>query len=78
MFLGHVRGVVAEGHLDETFVDAGPDQCSPPELYTYGGLIAHVLTFAALGGRSSSVPSRQRAFRDLGYGDPRKWVTEPV
>jgi AraC family transcriptional regulator len=74
-FLGHVRDVVSEGRLDETFVDA---HCSPPEVYTYGGLIAHVLTFAAhrrtlvVGALASAGVS------DLGYGDPRKWVAEPV
>ena len=43
-FLGQVREVVDEGRLDETFVDA---ICEPPEVFTYGGMIAHVLTFAA-------------------------------
>jgi AraC-like DNA-binding protein len=74
-FLGHVRNVVSEGRLDETFVDA---HCSPPELYTYGGLIAHVLTFAAYR-RSLVVGALTSAgVSDLGYGDPRKWVAEPV
>jgi AraC-like DNA-binding protein len=74
-FLGHVTDVVSEGRLDETFVDA---HCSPPEVYTYGGLIAHVLTFAAhrrtlvVGALASAGVS------DLGYGDPRKWVAETV
>ena len=59
--------------LDETFVDA---HCSPPEVFTYGGLIAHVLTFAAhrrclvVGALASA------GITDLGYGDPRKWVVE--
>jgi AraC-like DNA-binding protein len=30
--------------FDETFVDA---TCEPPEVFTYGGMVAHVLTFAA-------------------------------
>ncbi|MEJ7628018.1 MAG: AraC family transcriptional regulator [Nocardioidaceae bacterium] len=73
VFLGHVRDVVTDGRLDETFVDAN---CSPPEVFTYGGLIAHVLTFAAhrrtlvVGALASAGVS------DLGYGDPRKWVAE--
>lgn len=72
-FLAEVRRVVDEGRLDETFVNA---ECSPPELYTYGGLIAHVLTFAAhrrvlvLGALESAGVS------DLGSGDPRKWVAD--
>jgi hypothetical protein len=39
-----VRAIVAEGRLDETFVDA---LCDPPQIFTYGGMVAHVLTFAA-------------------------------
>ena len=43
-FLTKVRTVIDEGRLDETFVDA---TCDPPQVFTYGGMIAHVLTFAA-------------------------------
>jgi len=72
-FLDEVRRVVDGDRLDETFIDA---QHEPVETYTYGGLIAHVLTFAAhrrilvLGAlESAGIP-------DLGNGDPRKWVIE--
>ena len=72
-FLAEVRRVVEGGRLDETFVDA---QCEPAHVYTYGGLIAHVLTFAAarrilvLGAlESAGIP-------DLGNGDPRLWVAD--
>ncbi|HSN07364.1 MAG TPA: AraC family transcriptional regulator, partial [Candidatus Angelobacter sp.] len=40
-FLAHVREVVDTGRLDDTFIDA---LCDPPEVFTYGGMIAHVLT----------------------------------
>ncbi|HLA65563.1 MAG TPA: AraC family transcriptional regulator [Candidatus Saccharimonadales bacterium] len=72
-FLAEVRQVVEEGRLDETFVDA---ECEPPEVFTYGGLIAHVLTFAAhrrllvLGAMASA------GITDLGSGDPRNWVAD--
>ena len=72
-FLAEVRRVTSENRLDETFIDA---HCSPPEIFTYGGLIAHVLTFAAhrrvmvLGALESA------GISDLGAGDPRKWVAE--
>ena len=76
VFLGHISLVVSEGRLDETFVDAGPSQDQPPELYTYGGLIAHVLTFAAYR-RTLVVGALAHAgIPDLGYGDPRMWVAE--
>jgi AraC-like DNA-binding protein len=72
-FLSQVRSIVDEGRLDETFIDA---VCDPPEVFTYGGMIAHVLTFAAhrrtlvLGAlESAGVP-------DLGAGDPMHWVAE--
>jgi AraC-like DNA-binding protein len=72
-FLAEVREVVDEGRLDETFVDA---HCEPAEVFTYGGLIAHVLTFAAhrrllvLGALESA------GITDLGNGDPREWVAQ--
>ena len=40
-----VIGPVAEGRGDETFVDA---VCDPTETFSYGGIAAHVLTFAAV------------------------------
>jgi AraC family transcriptional regulator len=75
IFLGHVRDVVSEGHLDDTFVDA---HCSPPEVYTYGGLIAHVLTFAAHRRTLVVGALASAGVGDLGYGDPRTWVAEGV
>ncbi len=74
-FLEEVRRVVTEDRLDETFIDAHRE---PVEVFTYGGLIAHVLTFAAhrrllvLGALESAGNTA------LGYGDPRKWVAEAV
>ena len=72
-FLAEVRRVVEGGRLDETFIDAQGDEV---EVFTYGGLIAHVLTFAAhrrvlvLGAlETAGIP-------DLGNGDPRLWVAE--
>ena len=74
-FFEEVRRVVTEDRLDETFIDAHRE---PVEVFTYGGLIAHVLTFAAhrrllvLGALESAGKTT------LGYGDPRKWVAEGV
>jgi hypothetical protein len=72
-FLAEVKRVAEGGRLDETFIDAS---CQPPEVFTYGGLIAHVLSFAAhrrlvvLGALDSA------GVTVLGYGDPRLWVAE--
>jgi AraC family transcriptional regulator len=72
-FLGEIRRVIDERRLDETFVDA---QCEPAEIFTYGGLIAHVLTFAAFR-RLLVLGALYRAgITDLEAGDPRKWVAE--
>ena len=72
-FLAEVKRVAEGGRLDETFIDA---LCEPAEVFTYGGLIAHVLTFAAhrrllvLGALESA------GITDLGNGDPRLWVAD--
>jgi AraC family transcriptional regulator len=72
-FVAQVRAVAEEGRIDETFVDA---TCDPPYVATYGGMVAHVLTFAAhrrllvLGALSDA------GIKDLGAGDPLSWVAE--
>ena len=72
-FEAEVKTVIDEGRLGDTFVDA---TCDPPEVFIYGGMIAHVLTFAAhrrtlvLGALASA------GVTDLGAGDPGKWVAE--
>jgi len=74
-YLAHVREVCEAGRLDETFVDA---ICEPPHVFTYGGMIAHVLTFAAYR-RTLAVQALDAAgVTDLGWGDPMRWVAEPA
>jgi hypothetical protein len=74
-FLTQVRTVCDEGRLDETFVDT---LCEPARVFTYGGMIAHVLTFAAHR-RTLAVGALHRfGITDLGDGDPRTWVAEPA
>jgi AraC-like DNA-binding protein len=74
-FLGEVQDVVAGSRLDETFVDA---LCEPAEVFTYGGMIAHVLTFAAHNRTLVVLALKKAGIEDLGWGDPMKWVAEPV
>lgn len=74
-FLDQVRGVVAENRLDDTFVDA---LCEPAEVFTYGGMIAHVLTFAAHRRTLVVLALDNAGIGDLGWGDPMKWVAEPA
>lgn len=66
-FLGTLGSVVAEGRLDETFVDA---LCEPPEVFTYGGMIAHVLTVAAHRRTLVALAFEQHGITDLGWGEP--------
>ena len=74
-FLANVQRLIDEGRLDETFVDA---VCDPPEVFTYGGMIAHVLTFAAHR-RTLVVGALHDAdVTDLGAGNPMRWVAEPA
>jgi len=75
LFREKVNGIVEEGRLDETFVDA---ICDPPEVFTYGGMIAHVLTFAAHRRTLVCGALIDAGITDLGAGDPMLWVAEPA
>jgi AraC family transcriptional regulator len=74
-FVARVREITEEGRLDETFVDA---ICDEPEVFTYGGMIAHVLTFAAHRRTLVAGALADAGITDLGAGDPMRWVAEPA
>ena len=74
-FLHNVHEVTEQDRLDDTFVDA---LCQPAEVFTYGGMIAHVLTFAAHRRTLVALALDDAGVRDLGWGDPMRWVAEPV
>jgi len=74
-FLDEVGKIVDEGRLDEAFVDA---VCDRPEVFTYGGMIAHVLTFAAHRRTLVCGALIDAGVTDLGSGDPMHWVAEPA
>ena len=62
---------VRDGRADETFVDA---TCTPPQTFTLGGVLAHVLTFSAVR-RTMAVGALESAgVTDLGVGDPMTYV----
>jgi hypothetical protein len=73
VFLSRVRSAIDERRLDETFVDA---TCDPPEVFTYGGMVAHVLTFAAHRRTLAIGALHSAGITDLGAGDPIRWVAE--
>lgn len=59
------------GRGEETFIDA---MCDPPRTFTYAGLLAHVLTFAAFR-RTLAIGALDSAgIQDLGSGDPMQFV----
>jgi AraC-like DNA-binding protein len=73
VFLGQAREVIESGRLDETFVDA---VCDPPEVFSYGGMLAHVLTFAAHRRTLVLGALHSAGITDLGAGDPMRWVAD--
>ena len=72
-YLSHIRDVADRGRLDDTFVDA---LCEPAEVFTYGGMIAHVLTFAAHRRCLVVMALDKHGISELGWGDPMRWVAE--
>jgi hypothetical protein len=74
-FLSQVREVVEEDRLDDTFVDA---ICEPAHVFTYGGMIAHVVTFAAHRRTLVALALSKHGVDELGWGDPMVWVATPT
>jgi AraC family transcriptional regulator len=72
IFLGHVRDACQRGGLDDTFVDT---TTGTPYFFTYGGMIAHVLTYAAHRRTLVSGALHSAGISDL-EDDPLAW--EPV
>jgi AraC family transcriptional regulator len=62
---------VAAGAGGETFLDA---TCQPPQTFTLGGALAHVLTFAAVRRTLAVGALDSSGIGDLGAGDPMKFV----
>ncbi len=64
---------VAAGAGGETFLDA---TCQPPQVFTLGGVLAHVLTFAAVRRTLAVGALESSGIGDLGAGDPMRFVGE--
>jgi AraC family transcriptional regulator len=58
------------GSWDDGFVDA---TCRPPEAFTYGGMLNHVMTFSAYRRTLAILAFRELDIDDLGIGDPVEW-----
>lgn len=74
-FLARMTEIAGDGRLDETFVDA---TCDPPRTFTYGGMVAHVLTFAAHRRTLVAGALEDAGITDLGAADPMLWIDEHV
>jgi AraC-like DNA-binding protein len=72
VFLDHVRNASERGGLDDTFVDT---TTGTPYFFTYGGMIAHVLTYAAHRRTLVSGALHSAGITDL-EDDPLAW--EPI
>lgn len=73
-FLAEVHDVANSGRLDETFVSA---MRQPPGIFTYGGMILHVLTFAAHTRTLVILTLKKAGIGDLlCWGDPMEWVAK--
>lgn len=74
-FTALVEELIGDERLDESFVDA---LCDPPQVFTYGGMLGHILAFGATR-RSIAIGALSSAgITDLGAGDPMLWVAEPT
>jgi hypothetical protein len=69
-FARFVRRVRDSGSWDDAFVDA---LCEPPETFTYGGVIAHVLSFGAVRREMLAAVLRELGAATLSPGDPILW-----
>jgi AraC family transcriptional regulator len=70
-FRSVVGGAIEDGRADETFIDM---TCRPAHVFTYGGVLAHVLTFSAVR-RTMAIGALESAgIEDLGAGDPMEFV----
>jgi AraC-like DNA-binding protein len=70
-FRATVVAALTDGRADETFVDA---VCDPPETFTYGGMLAHVLNFSAVRRTMAIGALHDAGITDLGSGDPMPYV----
>ena len=74
MFDGLVRRVRDANEWDTKFVD---ELCEQPVPFTFGGMIAHVLTFGIYR-RQLAIETMKRLGVDVGFGDPLGWEQDPA
>lgn len=70
-----VRRIRDRGAWDDAFVDA---LCEPPQSFTYGGVVAHVLSYGAVRREALAGVLAELGVRGLGSGDPILWEPEEL
>ncbi|MGI8578421.1 MAG: helix-turn-helix transcriptional regulator [Nocardioidaceae bacterium] len=70
-FRAAVVAPVQDGRAEETFVDA---TYAPPQTFSLGGVLAHVLTFSAARRTMAVGALTSAGIPDLGAGDPMSYV----
>jgi hypothetical protein len=65
-----VRRIRARQAWDDAFVDA---LCEPPQSFTYGGVVAHVLSYGAVRREALAGVLAELGVRDPGEADPISW-----
>jgi AraC family transcriptional regulator len=70
-FRAAVVAPVQDGRAQETFIDA---TCMPPQTFSLGGVLAHVLTFSAARRTMAVGALASAGITDLGVGDPMSYV----
>lgn len=63
------RAIRDRGAWDDAFVDA---LCEPPQSFTYGGVVSHILTYGAVRREALAAVLRELG-ADVGAGDPIAW-----
>ncbi len=68
-----VRAIAARGAWDDAFVDA---LCEPPQMFPYGGVVAHVLSAGAIRREMLASVLAEHGIDGLASGDPLDWELE--
>jgi AraC family transcriptional regulator len=66
-----VETALRDGRADELFIDA---VCDPPQMFTWSGMLTHVLTFSAVRRTMALGALESAGITDLGAGDPMRYV----